>query len=459
MRFDATSYEMGRQAGGGGGGSAVIESITITQNGITTAPSGVDGYSPITVEVAAPAINLQNKSVSANGTYTADQGYDGLGQVVVNVAGGQNQYDLTGNIDGVFASPQATQWFGANYAYINSITNITSMKATFQGVSAFPNKPITIASSGAECKDTFKGVRAASSSIPVITGKLIGCEDMFADTYIGTVDLSHATTELTPQTLYGGLRFGNNNCHITTLIMPSSIQVHSPYAYFNGNNTLENITLPNTITYYDPYSWNDGEANAIFAGCKKLRSVPMAFLTEISALPCGGSSTSCIYNNCFRDCNILDEIVNLPVRNNIENWGNAFDSIVNECNHLKRFTFASYNGTVNWDGFVLTISYSVGYGNWQQDLPAAKEITDDASYALLKNDPDAWTRSPNYSRYNHDSAVETINSLPEMEDGYTCSIKFDPDSGTKTDGGKVGNLTSAEIAVATSKGWTVAYEE
>ena len=35
----------------GGGGSAVIEGLTITSNGTYTAGEGVDGYSPIEVDV------------------------------------------------------------------------------------------------------------------------------------------------------------------------------------------------------------------------------------------------------------------------------------------------------------------------------------------------------------------------------------------------------------------------
>lgn len=99
----------------------VIEPLEITENGTYTAPEGVDGYSPVTVNVPIPdgyiqpsgeleivangeydvtekasvvvvvperEIVLQDKEITENGTYTADDGYDGLGQVVVNVAGG-----------------------------------------------------------------------------------------------------------------------------------------------------------------------------------------------------------------------------------------------------------------------------------------------------------------------------------------------------------------------------------
>lgn len=90
-----------------------------------------------------------------------------------------------------------------------------------------------------------------------------------------------------------------------------------------------------------------------------------------------------------------------------------------------------------------------------------KEITDNVSYQALKNDPDAWTRDSYYSFYNHDSAVETINSLPDTsaflaEQGGTNTIKFEGRTGLSTDGGAINTMTAEEIAVAAAKGWTVA---
>lgn len=65
----------------------VIEPLEITENGTYTAPDGVDGYNPVTVNVPATEIVLQDKTVTENGTYSADDGYDGLGVVNVEVSG------------------------------------------------------------------------------------------------------------------------------------------------------------------------------------------------------------------------------------------------------------------------------------------------------------------------------------------------------------------------------------
>ena len=95
-------------------------------------------------------------------------------------------------------------------------------------------------------------------------------------------------------------------------------------------------------------------------------------------------------------------------------------------------------------------------------ITADKFVNDDASYQALKNDPDWFANIPKYSRYNHDSAVETINSLPDTSAylataGGTNTIEFRGDSGSATDGGAINTMTEEEIAVAAAKGWTVSF--
>lgn len=66
--------------GSGGGSNPIIQALNITENGTYTAPSGVDGYSPVTVNVAAsgganiqsgsftPSENLTEYTVAVDGT-------------------------------------------------------------------------------------------------------------------------------------------------------------------------------------------------------------------------------------------------------------------------------------------------------------------------------------------------------------------------------------------------------
>ena len=60
-----------------------------------------------------------------------------------------------------------------------------------------------------------------------------------------------------------------------------------------------------------------------------------------------------------------------------------------------------------------------------------------------------------YSLYNHDSAVETINSLPDCSGCAAQTIQFMGTAGSAY-GKAISTLTAEEIAVATAKNWTVA---
>lgn len=61
-RFNPFSYLMGTKAAGGGG--VTVEPISITENGVKTAPAG-KAYSPVTVNVPTPSADL---TIEATGT-------------------------------------------------------------------------------------------------------------------------------------------------------------------------------------------------------------------------------------------------------------------------------------------------------------------------------------------------------------------------------------------------------
>ena len=60
----------------------IIEEKNITENGTYTAPDGVDGFSPVNVNVTP---NLVEQVIISNGTYLPPEGYDGYSKVEVDV--------------------------------------------------------------------------------------------------------------------------------------------------------------------------------------------------------------------------------------------------------------------------------------------------------------------------------------------------------------------------------------
>ena len=237
-----------------------------------------------------------------------------------------------------------------------------------------------------------------------------------------------------------------------------------------------------------------GNCSSMVEACYSLRSIPLSMFSGMN--PNVNYMYSYFYSG-FENCYVIDELVDLPIPYKTAWTNNTFSRTVNDCRRLKRLTFAtnedgtpivvqwkvqtidltknvgSYEVAISsdpehWDTVDLgnSINYS-GVTKYNSGITADKAIYNTATYEALKDDPDAFFLSSPYykdryyfSRYNHDSAVETINSLPDTSayltaNGGTNTIKFKGAAGLGTDGGAINTLTEEEIAVAAAKGWTV----
>lgn len=227
---------------------------------------------------------------------------------------------------------------------------------------------------------------------------------------------------------------------------------------FNSNTNLKE--LPDD--YFNFVSSLIYNCQTVFYNCFSLRKLPTSFCEKVKTYP--NASSTHVYNKMIYGCYCLDEVVNLGVCNTVALKDRFFYDCFYKCNRLKRFTFES-NQIAQWKQELLDFSnITIGQGSSCQEFleDSSKQVTDDVTYQLYKNDPDWWTAQVAYSRYNHDSAVETINSLPDTSEylataGGTNTIKFRGVAGEKTDGGAINTLTDSEIAVATAKGWTVTF--
>lgn len=216
-----------------------------------------------------------------------------------------------------------------------------------------------------------------------------------------------------------------------------------------------------------------GRSDNIFYACSSLRTVPSNFLKSLNTP--ATSNTYHTYKNMFSQCYVLDEIVGLVATNKATLTSNYFSSTFYNCHRLKRLTFDTKEDgrpyVVSWKNQTIELYKGVGWllnsdsyiTDYNSGITIDKKVVDGETYQALKNDPDWYTGNVYYSRYNHTSAVETINSLPDAsaylatQSGGTNTIKFRQDAGNDTDGGQIGNLTEEEVAVATAKGWAVVY--
>lgn len=374
-----------------GGGEPVIEALSVTSNGTYTATDGVDGYSPITVNV--PQDGSPPESV----------------------------FVISGNCSHRFANG-GWDWFINQYEDKITTQNITNTEYMFFNSSNLISIPFEI-----NCS----------------SGKDIIAQYMF------------------------------NNCYnLRNIPKINNLRVTNISNLFNSCYRLRNI--PDDFINNWDWSYLESQTSAysvpqqsIFYGCYSLRSIQMDLISHGNPNAYNGYS---YFVNGFYYCFNLDELKNLPIPYTATWTYDAFINTFTNCWRLKNMTFALNDGqpyVMKWKNQTIDLSAYVGWVidksnilNYNSGITADKEVTDDASYQALKNDADWFTTNLAYSRYNHDSAVATINSLPDTSAylasaGGTNTIKFKGAAGSATDGGAINTLTEEEIAVATAKGWTV----
>lgn len=310
-------------------------------------------------------------------------------------------------------------WFIENYG--NQITTSNIIDATnifyYSNVETIPFT-INLSTNDCECKSMFESCRNLKT-LPEVSGKVTNFSSVFSSCY---------RIRQIPDS-WGNLDFSK---------------------------------IP-TISYTN--------INSIFNYCYSLRQIPASLLSNLHNDKAASAYYKLYYLGFVR-CFSLNEILNLPV-DGATITSDMFGSTFERCNRLKNITFATDNGTpytANWKTQTIDLTKAVGFNygdgeqmyilNYNSGITADKEVKDDTTYQTLKDDPDWWTIKKIYSRYNHDSAVATINSLPDTSAylataGGTNTIKFIGESGSATVGGAINTLTEEEIAVATAKGWTV----
>ena len=258
------------------------------------------------------------------------------------------------------------------------------------------------------------------------------------------------------------------------------------YYAFSLCKNLNHITIEGAVGV------DDGVNNMwdAFSGCLGLRELDSSFLKLLRAND-GGA-----YSSTFYDCYSMDRIVGfgVPISSSSKTYTrNIYTSTFNNCCRLDELTFET-----NEDGTpkelyanhqIINLSQNVGYcphslwdicktvgdikegqsvpGFYDYIQPSASsadiwnyQITADKNTEEYYNHKDSWTEDYLYSRYNHRSMVNTINSLPDTStflasNGGTNMIIFKSKQGDNSPWGGASNLTEEEIAVATAKGWTL----
>ena len=268
--------------------------------------------------------------------------------------------------------------------------------------------------------------------------------------------------------------FGNAKCDYPPAI--NNMGVTQNNYMFYGSSIIE---IPEDymstwafIGRHSTSTYSGGQSQNMFQNCHRLRRIKDWSMCKYENINKYISYSSSIYGSGFYYCYVLESIDCLPVHTEASWTSNAMSNTFTDCWRLGRVVFDTQDdGTPyvcnGWSKQSVNLAY-VGYLRYTYNettlnsrggITIDKRVSDDASYQALKNDPDWYAYYKEYSRYNHASAVETINSLPDVTSGSGNTIYFMRDAGSKTDGGACGDLTEEEIAVAAARGWTVAIQD
>lgn len=280
---------------------------------------------------------------------------------------------------------------------------------------------------------TFNGVR--------------NCSYMFSG--CSTVeDLSNVTIKDSGSNYYFSLEGMFNNCS-SLKKLPNFIGTYVLREYpftgmFKGCSSL--VSIPANLFNYNFYLGDSRGIAYMFYGCESLTTIPNLRIGYNSAYTNGVTEDRegqwvNLYQFAFFECESLTAITNIPVYSiaDYQQKQNMFDNTFTNTYNVSSVTFITNNG----------VPYASNINN------ATIDLTSTGHWGTLD---DGSTRPLSQSVYNHISAVETINTLPDTTGSQYGRnvIKFKKNAGSATSGGAINTLTEEEIAVATAKGWTVA---
>lgn len=231
---------------GSGEGAPVIESKTITANGTYTAPTGVDGYNPITVNVPTSASG--SKYITKNGTY--------------NVAA-----YATAVVDTPGITPEGMRTITSNGLWDVSTYEIANVEVP--SAANLISKTITVNGTFNPSDDGADGYSSVLVNVPT-TG--ITPSGTLTVTSNGTVNVTnYAYADIQVPT--GGSVVGAESILDKTIsgtYSSSTLDYVGPYAFYGCSN-LTGINLPN-VTLID---------SKAFYTCRKLRTINLPNVIEI----------------------------------------------------------------------------------------------------------------------------------------------------------------------------------
>ena len=304
----------------------------------------------------------------------------------------------------------------------------------------------------------------------IITKDILDGSYMFQDTTLEIIpfeiNLSNSCNGMS------GMFQSTTNLKKLPVIKATGQKYRGSISSFFGSN--KHLSEPITLEWFKKwFDFDDAHItnntnysfSGMFYNCPSLRTIEEDLLKELWM---NKGSYSNQFGQSFGQMNSLDEIKGIYPPP-IEVTSNMFNSAFRYCYRVKEITFATDNGIPyvrKWSKQAINLRYGIGHASHPNDILDYQEysgildgkgMNGEEGYQKNKNDKDSWTWKQDYSRYNKKSALNTIKSLPDVSSGSNNTISFLGNAGSLTDEGAINTLTQEEIAIASAKGWTVAF--
>ena len=390
---------------GGGGKEPVVEALSVTENGIYNAPSGVDGFTPVDVNVPSREPVLESLSITDNGTYTPSAGVDGFDSVDVNVP--KEHHNVTSKsitANGVYNSTGDEVWNEVSVNVPQKTFNKASVTKEYTS-----NGQYSIAT-----PDGYDGISDVNLTVNVASSG--GGTADYSDMQFkgGLTELDSAKYNSIQWT---DLSYMFSNCSLLTSLDVSHFNtsnVTNMYGMFNRCSSLNSLD----VSHFD--TSNVTVMSLMFNNCSLLTSLDVSHFDTSNATNMYG-----MFSNCS-SLNSLD--VSHFDTSNVTDMALMFYG----CNKLTSLDLSGFN-TSNVTNMINMFYRCMSLETIKCDGLQLPDIN--MSYISLDS----------CSKLTVDSIVGLLNSLPQSTHNYSFQI-----GQTNID-----KLSDDQKAIATNKGWTL----